>query len=144
MSDYEEMLAVFKAGFRARFDAPGLLKPEGDEAIRAGVRAVVDALVKERDLWKSDEVKKMAALLRQDAMVFGPHTYKSSFRWHAADCLEALEAGVEELRAALKPFAQIKADDGDTFDTWNDDVIIRCEVTVGDLKKARSALEAKP
>jgi len=42
MSDYEEMLAVFKAGFRARFDAPGLLKPEGDEAIRAGIRAVVE------------------------------------------------------------------------------------------------------
>jgi len=98
MSDYEEMLAVFKAGFRARFDAPGLLKPEGDEAIRAGIRAVVDAK----------------------------------------------EARVEELRAALKPFAGIKADDGDDFSAYDDQVVIRCEVTVGDLKKARSALEAKP
>ena len=119
MRDYEEMLAVFKAGFRARFDAPGLLRPEGDEAIRAGIRAVVDAMVNERDLWKSDADRQRQ--IREDDRI-----------------------KVEELRNALQPFAGIKADDGDTFDTWNDDVIIRCEVTVGDLKKARSALEAKP
>lgn len=119
MSDYEEMLAVFKAGFRARFDAPGLLRPEGDEAIRAGIRAVVDALVKERDLWKSDADRQRQ--IREDD-----------------------KTRVEELRAALKPFAGIKADDGDDFSAYDDQVVIRCEVTVGDLKKARSALEAKP
>jgi len=54
---------------------------------------------------------------------------------------EAAEAEVERLKGVLGIFAAIKADDGDTFDTWNDDVIIRCEVTVGDLKKARAALE---
>lgn len=118
MSVYEEMLAVFKAGFRARFDAPGLLRPEGDEAVRAGVRAVVDELVKERD---------------RDS-----HIIAREFR-------RAVKADKRcaRLEAALAPFAAIKADDGDTFDTWHDDVIIRCEVTVGDLKKARFALEAK-
>lgn len=115
MSDYEEMLAVFKAGFRARFDAPGLLKPEGDEAIRAGIRAVVDALVGERDLWKSDADRQRR--LREDD-----------------------KAEVKVLRAALQPFAGIKAEDGDTFDKWGDSVVIRCEITVGDLKKARKAL----
>lgn len=94
MSDYEEMLAVFKAGFRSRFDATGMLRPEGDEAIRAGIRAVVDAK----------------------------------------------EAEMEELRAALKPFAGIKADDGDDFSAYDDQVVIRCEVTAGDLRKARKAL----
>jgi hypothetical protein len=54
---------------------------------------------------------------------------------------KAAEAEVERLKGVLGIFAAIKADDGDTFDTWNDDVIIRCEVTVGDLKKARAALE---
>lgn len=51
------------------------------------------------------------------------------------------EACTERLREALKPFANIKADDGDTFEGYNDDVIIKCEITVGDLKKARKAME---
>lgn len=70
MSDYEEMLAVFKAGFRARFDAPGMLRPEGDEAIRAGIRAVVDALVKEARGWKagnSDDSQRMVWLMNKQA-----------------------------------------------------------------------------
>ena len=53
---------------------------------------------------------------------------------------EAAEA-IVKLRDALTPFANIKADDGDTFDTWHDDVVIRCEITVGDLRKARAALK---
>lgn len=36
----EDLLAQFKAGFRERLHAP-LPRPEGDEAIRAGIRAVV-------------------------------------------------------------------------------------------------------
>lgn len=39
----EDLLAQFKAGFRERLHAP-LPRPEGDEAIRAGIRAVVEAL----------------------------------------------------------------------------------------------------
>ena len=58
----------------------------------------------------------------------------------AATAIELLQAEVERLKAALAPFAAIKADDGDTFDTWHDDVIIRCEITVRDLKQARAAL----
>lgn len=53
---------------------------------------------------------------------------------------EEAEAERDRLKAALAPFAAIKADDGDTFDTWHDDVIIRCEITVRDLKQARVAL----
>ena len=59
----------------------------------------------------------------------------------SAGVIKALEAQVERLKGVLGIFAAIKADDGDTFDAWNDDVIIRCEVTAGDLKKARAALE---
>lgn len=54
--------------------------------------------------------------------------------------MKRLTAERDRLKAALQPFAAIKADDGDTFDTWQDDVIIRCEVTVRDLKQARAAL----
>lgn len=56
---------------------------------------------------------------------------------------EAAEARVEQLCKALAPFANIKADDGDTFDNYEDQVIIRCEITAGDLRKARKALEGR-
>ena len=54
----DDLLAAFKAGFRARFDAPGPLNPQGDEAIRAGIRAVVTAL--------RDEVRHMT--LNRDSL----------------------------------------------------------------------------
>lgn len=53
---------------------------------------------------------------------------------------EAAEAERDRLKAALAPFAAIKADDGDDFSAYDDQVVIRCEVTVGDLRKARKAL----
>jgi hypothetical protein len=56
---------------------------------------------------------------------------------------KAAEAEVARLREAVTPFASIKADDGDTFDTWDDQVVIRCEITVRDMRKAREALEGK-
>jgi chromosome segregation ATPase len=59
----------------------------------------------------------------------------------ATDIRVEAEARAERLREVLKPFANIKADDGDTFDGWNDEVVIRCEITVGELKRARKALE---
>ena len=46
----------------------------------------------------------------------------------------------DRLKAALALFAAIKADDGDDFSTYDDQVVIRCEVTAGDLRKARTAL----
>jgi len=45
-------------------------------------------------------------------------------------------------RDALERIASIKADDGDNFSAWPDDVIIRCEITVADLKAIRKALAA--
>lgn len=45
------------------------------------------------------------------------------------------------LRTALKPFANIKADDGDNFGSYPDEVVIRIEATAGDIKNARSAME---
>jgi len=56
------------------------------------------------------------------------------------DRAEKAEAENARLKGALEVFAAIKADDGDTFDKWDDSVVIRCEITVGDLKKARKAL----
>lgn len=47
---------------------------------------------------------------------------------------------IERLASALMPFALIKADDGDDFSAYDDQVIIRCEITAGDLKRARKAL----
>lgn len=52
---------------------------------------------------------------------------------------------VERLREALEALeriAVIKADDGEDFSEWHDDVIIRCEITVADLKAVRAALDA--
>lgn len=66
------------------------------------------------------------------------------------ECMEAMEVCQDELKLALrqrdelaevlKPFADIKADDGDDFSSWYDNVIIRCEVTAGEIKAARAAL----
>ena len=112
MSDCEEMLAVFKAGFRARFDAPGLLKPEGDEAIRAGIRAVVDALVGERDLWKSDadrqrqlreddkaEVERLKGVLgevkRRSQIDPGPLPHESQVLVKLQSCFEIARSALE-------------------------------------------------
>jgi hypothetical protein len=45
-------------------------------------------------------------------------------------------------RDALERIASIKADDGDNFSAWPDNVIIRCEITVADLNAIRAALDA--
>jgi hypothetical protein len=58
--------------------------------------------------------------------------------------VQKLEDENERLRAALKPFAGIKADDGDDFSKWPDMVIIKCEVSVRELKAARAALDGQP
>ncbi len=44
------------------------------------------------------------------------------------------------LRRALEPFAALRAGDGDTFATYPDDCVVRCEVTAGEVKAARAAL----
>lgn len=57
--------------------------------------------------------------------------------------LNEAAAEIERLRAALAPFANIKADNGDDFSKWPDEVIIRCEVSVREIKAARAALKVK-
>lgn len=63
-------------------------------------------------------------------------------RVEAADEITRLRAENEKLRAALLPFARIKAGRGDDFSKWPDTVIIRIEASVRELKAARAALEA--
>lgn len=45
---------------------------------------------------------------------------------------------------ALKRFASIEAEDGDDFEGVHEDVIIRVEVTSGDIQATRNALAALP
>ena len=61
----------------------------------------------------------------------------------AADEITRLRAENEKLRAALLPFASIKADVGDGFSGLPDTVIVRIEASVRELKAARAALEGK-
>ena len=56
---------------------------------------------------------------------------------------DALRTENEKLRAALLPFASIKADDGDGFSGLPDTVIVRIEASVRELKAARAALGEK-
>ena len=50
---------------------------------------------------------------------------------------------IEQLESALAVFANIKADDGDTFERWHPSVVIPCEVMVGNIQQARRALKGK-
>ncbi len=59
-------------------------------------------------------------------------------RWDSQPQTDALKMA----REALERIASIKADDGDNFSAWPDHVIIRCEITVADLKAIRAALAA--
>lgn len=49
---------------------------------------------------------------------------------------------IEALESALRPFAVIRADDGDTFDRYPDECVIRCAITAGEVRAARDALRA--
>lgn len=55
----------------------------------------------------------------------------------------SLRAQNAALREALEPFAGIKADDGDDFGKWPDEVTIKCYVVVHQIKTARAALAAQ-
>ena len=71
------------------------------------------------------------------------HDRRQADRNEAADEITRLTAENEKLRAALLPFASIKADVGDGFIGSPDMVIIRIEASVRELKAARAALEEK-
>lgn len=51
------------------------------------------------------------------------------------------QSRIDVLERALRRFASIKADDNDNFSSYPDDCIIRCEITVGDLREAKEALQ---
>jgi hypothetical protein len=53
------------------------------------------------------------------------------------------EATVAAQAAALENFAKISASDGDDFSRYDDVTIVRCEVTAGDIRKARAALASQ-
>jgi hypothetical protein len=46
----------------------------------------------------------------------------------------------DRLREALRPFARIEAANGDDFSTYPDETVIRCEVTAGEIRRAREAM----
>ena len=56
--------------------------------------------------------------------------------------LQQLLAAERRLRRALKPFATIKADNGDDFSEYPPETVIRCEISAGEIHAAREALEA--
>lgn len=47
------------------------------------------------------------------------------------------------LHEALRRIAGVQADDGDTFEGYDDSVILRVEITTGDLRAIRAALEVE-
>lgn len=53
--------------------------------------------------------------------------------------LDKYQAIADRITSAVGVFAGIKADDGDDFSAWDDDVIIRTEVSVGELRAIREA-----
>ncbi len=55
------------------------------------------------------------------------------------DWLDEAHERISAMETALRPFATMKAADGDTFADYDDAVIIRCEVTAGDLRRASMA-----
>lgn len=102
---------------------------EGVEALYAFVRSAIEA----------KQLRGSERLIRLDCLFDGNAGCACS-HCEASDTIARLAAERDRLKVALAPFAAIKADDGDTFDTWHDDVVIRCEITVRDLKQARTAL----
>ncbi len=52
----------------------------------------------------------------------------------------ALKQRVGELEGALNALAGIRAEDGDDFSNYPTEAIIRCEITAGDIHRARTAL----
>lgn len=63
-----------------------------------------------------------------------------------ADAVSAISPGdhIANLRSALQRFANIRADDGDTFSAYPRGMMIRCEVTVDDILTAREVLSQWP
>jgi hypothetical protein len=97
----------------------------------------------------TDDAKQESDGPRHDLKVDTSVTFecvkvKSLADGHALNTLRQPQTdALEVAREALERIASIKADDGDNFSAWPDHVIIRCEITVADLKAIRAALEAR-
>lgn len=64
----------------------------------------------------------------------------TAWNTRVADRPAARQSAVAALIAALEPFAEMRADDGDTFASYPPQVVFRCEVTAGEIQAARAAL----
>lgn len=105
-----------------------------------------------RSLSGVDEVRKnIAAELRRQASQENCDGDPYDLMMEAADhidylhvkenvAMQAADGYINRLRDALRPFALICADDGDNYSSLPDNVIIRTEVTAGEIREAREAL----
>lgn len=131
-------LAMDKA--RSPADEGERLHDTAVAAYLAGARAVHDEWV------KADEGERFY-LSRDHEPDFteAAHDYAASIdvpAKHDPAADEGLVERMEQLEAALKPFANIAASDGEDFSAYDPQTIIRCEVTVGELRIARAAFAA--
>lgn len=60
----------------------------------------------------------------------------------AKDTIDWYGRMLAKLQNALNPFADIRADDGDTFATYPSDMLVRCEASVREILAARAAIAA--
>lgn len=101
------------------------INQDGPEAADA-----IERLTRERDEARAERDRDCIALgleikaLRKDA--------------------ESAEAEVARLREALSPFVTITKTDGPAwyYENADDSVVVRCELTVGEIRKARDVMEA--
>lgn len=114
------------------------INPDGEEAALA-----LEALAGEVETWKTNCKTVSEAWVKtcgESVLLAGEVGRLKETITTATNFNEGLAAERDRLKAAISPFAAIKADDGDDFSTYDDQVVIRCEVTAGDLRKARKAL----
>lgn len=57
--------------------------------------------------------------------------------------LDAAQLEISRLRSAATSFANIKADDNDDFSDTHPEVVLRVEITAGELHKLRAALKGE-
>jgi len=110
----------------------------------------IDALLETRRT-EMDEIKPVA-WMNKAANVFAQHAEGARnfgcetplYGPEVAEQLKAAKAELAGLRAyaitlkkAAEPFCAIKADDGDAFNGYAPETIIRCEITVRDLRGLR-------
>lgn len=85
-----------------------------------------------------DEKATEYANLHRGTRDFDVHRYGFMNGWDAA----LRSKVVAKMAEAAYAFARIEADNGDDFEGVHEDVILRVEVTAGDLHRVREALTA--